>query len=446
MSPDGKYFACSDSNNCVNLYKKDHLNGDPDTEVCWRFNGKVMTHTVEISSICFSNSLDENDQLRLFSIGKDRRCFEYNVMTSTMSGGLQVENMFILEKEALPTACIWYPSALDSKEGLLLTANNEYKMKLWNPTTRSSRRTCLGPTYGGEISKLKLLEEHGRDGKQYMLYSTAKKVIGLIQLPLDGNPHKTMGLIAHPNEVQDICASADGKYVFTCGGADLAVNMWQVDVSPIEQAIAMGGEDIEPFIQLIEGGAEGQTYQDINDFFYYSMIRSKKENTTKTRKLEGSVPVDQLPYLMRAMGYYPTQQEITNMMNEVRFSSYTTSGEPLLFVDLPFFIKLFVNHRPVYGIGKNNIDDAFKALIADSDGAIGDAIGQEDLLRLIQGEGDGEEIAEQELMMLMSKLVSDDKYREALGDPITAEHFAENILGFEEVDENEGEEEDEDAD
>ena len=79
-------------------------------------------------------------------------------------------------------------------------------------------------------------------------------------MPLDGNPHKTMGLIAHPDEVQDICASADGKYVFTCGGADLAVNMWKVDVQPIEQAIALGGDDIEPFIQLIEGGAEGQTY------------------------------------------------------------------------------------------------------------------------------------------------------------------------------------------
>ena len=37
------------------------------------------------------------------------------------------------------------------------------------------------------------------------------------------------------------------------------------------------------------------------------MIRSKKENTTKTRKLERRVPVDQLPNLMRAMGYYPTQ-------------------------------------------------------------------------------------------------------------------------------------------
>lgn len=127
-------------------------------EICWQFSGKVMSHTVEISSICFSNSLDEDDSLRLFSIGKDRRCFEYIVASSTMNEGLKVEAMFMLEMEAFPTACIWYPSALDSKEGLLMTTNNEYKMKLWNPTTKSSRRTCLGPTYGGEITKLKLLD------------------------------------------------------------------------------------------------------------------------------------------------------------------------------------------------------------------------------------------------------------------------------------------------
>ncbi len=51
------------------------------------------------------------------------------------------------------------------------------------------------------------------------------------------------------------------------------------------------------------------------------------------------------------------------MCNEVRFSSYTTMGEPKLDVDRKTFVKLFVNHRPVYGIGKNNIDEAFKALI-----------------------------------------------------------------------------------
>jgi cilia- and flagella-associated protein 251 len=57
----------------------------------------------------------------------------------------------------------------------------------------------------------------------------------------------------------------------------------------------------------------------MNDFFYYSMIRSKTENTTKTRKLDGKVPVDEIKNLMRAMGYYPTKQEEKNMIDEVRF-------------------------------------------------------------------------------------------------------------------------------
>jgi len=61
VSADGKYFACSDTNNCVILYKKDYLNGDPEEVICWQFNGKVMSHTCEISSICFSNSIDEED-------------------------------------------------------------------------------------------------------------------------------------------------------------------------------------------------------------------------------------------------------------------------------------------------------------------------------------------------------------------------------------------------
>lgn len=36
-----------------------------------------------------------------------------------------------------------------------------------------------------------------------------------------------------------------------------------------------------PFIDLLEGGQEGQLLRDLKDFFYYSQIRSKDENTTK---------------------------------------------------------------------------------------------------------------------------------------------------------------------
>jgi len=144
----------------------------------------------------------------------------------------------------------------DQKEGLLLTAISDYKMKVWNPSAQSSRKTCLGPTYGGEINRMKKLMIPTQE-EAYLIYSTNTKVIGLIKMPLDGNPNKTMGLIAHPNEVADFCASSDGRYLFTCGGEDLSVKMWNIDVNPIEFAIARGGEGIEPFINLIEGGREG---------------------------------------------------------------------------------------------------------------------------------------------------------------------------------------------
>jgi len=38
-----------------------------------------------------------------------------------------------------------------------LTSNDHYKMKVWNPSAENSRKTCLGPTYGGKIVNMKKL-------------------------------------------------------------------------------------------------------------------------------------------------------------------------------------------------------------------------------------------------------------------------------------------------
>ena len=260
IAPDSKKFATMDSGCCVCLFVKDHKFQDPTLPIEWIFHGNRKTHELQITSIAFGESLDEHEEIkyRLFSIGKDRRLFEYDIKNSSEKKGLAVDSMFKIEQEATPTASVWLPKS-DSLKDLLLTVNNEYKMKVWNVSTKTSRKTVLGPTYGGEIVKLKNLEIEGNPDK-YLFYSTAEKVIGLIKQPLDGNPTKTMGLIAHPDHVVDICATSDGKFIFTCGGSDLAINMWMVDVTPIENAIQMGVEGIEPFINLIEGGREGQTY------------------------------------------------------------------------------------------------------------------------------------------------------------------------------------------
>ena len=201
-----KYFATMDVDNCVCLFTRGHKYDDPNEPIEWIFNGKVRSHEIEITSIAFGESLDENEevQLKLFSIGKDRMLFEYNVKDSSEKNHLVIENnrTMMIEQENVPTACIWYPK-VDSKEDLLLTVNDVYKMKIWNVTSSQCRKTCLGPTYGGDISKLKKLEIEGNSDK-FLAYSTFEKVIGLIKLPLDGNPTKTMGLIAHPNKVADM--------------------------------------------------------------------------------------------------------------------------------------------------------------------------------------------------------------------------------------------------
>ena len=58
-------------------------------------------------------------------------------------------------------------------------------------------------------------------------------------------------------------------------------------------------------------------------------------------------------------------------MDEVRFMYFKDKGEAREFVKIEDFIKLFVNHRPVYGIGKNDIEQAFKDLSGeDSNGQI----------------------------------------------------------------------------
>ena len=53
------------------------------------------------------------------------------------------------------------------------------------------------------------------------------------------------------------------------------------------------------------------------------------------------------------------------MKDEVKFSDFAETGQYQNSVDLNTFIRLFVNHRPVYGIGKNNIEEAFNALIKE---------------------------------------------------------------------------------
>ena len=64
-------------------------------------------------------------------------------------------------------------------------------------------------------------------------------MLGLVQLPYDGNPHHSMGLIAHPGDVVDFAVSFDGRYLVSAGGADRSVNLWTLATATLAASAAL---------------------------------------------------------------------------------------------------------------------------------------------------------------------------------------------------------------
>lgn len=381
FAPDGESFATTDTNLCVGLYRLmfSPLQDEQHDYKIWIFIGENQGHTKQITGICYGKK-DSHDTL--YSIGEDRYLTEYDIEGGSILDGFhQLGSRRRIEQLAYPTACIWMESA-ESKEPLLIVSNDEYKIKLWNTDSKTNRKTCLSPTYGGPITKLfKLSKENVIN---VLGYATNEKVIGLILLPIDGNPNKTMGLIAHPNEITDIKVSNDGKYLFTSGGNDATVNMWSIDIQALvntsennnnkdqqqQQQEGQKGQigqqqssgNKNPYIALLEGGNNGEFYHEILDYFYFSQLRAQGEDTTDGRTITGQIPISEVPFLMRAIGYYPSNQEIEHMLNEIKYSDYLETNEVRKMIGINEFIRIYVNHRPVFGIGKEHIQRAFETL------------------------------------------------------------------------------------
>jgi len=426
FSHDSCYLALAHADRCVCLYRYAHRLGDKAFPREWMYAAKHKSHWRPIVGLCFSGP--ESERLRLFSVGEDRRLVEYAIKGSDMSNTQQVATPdTIVEQEARPTGCIWYPFGGKGDNQKVLTMSDEYKFKIWNTVNRSCRKTALAPTYGGPVCKMVPVYQEGDGEEQFMLYATHEKVLGLVQLPLDGNPNKCMGLIAHPGQIASISVDYQGQYAFTCGGHDLTVNQWLIDPQPVASASIMGGSGIEPFVKLIEGGEEGEFFSDMKDYFYYSQIRSQGEDTTKARALDGMIPVEEIPHLMCALGYFPTQLEIKNMKNEVKYSQFGEIGEYVKRIGFDDLVRLYVNHRPVFAVGPEQIKQAFEAMKRHEPGALP----RDTLLTLLTSHG--EKMTMTDLEGCLELLVGDSCVERALEDEVDAGDFANNVLGLTEV-------------
>ena len=269
FSRDATFLATADTENCIGIYRLGSPGDEPSAKKDWIYLGKYQGHYQPVTGLQFGEGADGSP--RLFSTGEDRALVEYDLARSSVQGGIQLRNTAKVEQSAVPTGCMWLPAGVQGPEPVVVTANDQYKLRVVAPGPKAVQRTVVGPTYGGPLTRMLLLpsddggEEAGAaaggGAARYAAYATHDKVVGLMQLPLDGRPSKTMGLIAHPTEVSDLAVAWDGRALITAGGTDNSIHLWRVDAPVLAATAAASGSGIEPYVAQLDGGAEGTFYQ-----------------------------------------------------------------------------------------------------------------------------------------------------------------------------------------
>lgn len=462
FSDDSRMLATGTQLGYVGLYEFVHHNHDPSRPMEWEFVGHHKTHRAPICGLQFGhNTLGE--RIRLLSVGEDKRLIEYNLMESDVETGLQLRTAHKITQGPVPTGFLWTKEPLLDEESeprelgeggpsldeideldYLLMPTNEYKLGVYlSDQDRQCVKTVLAPTFGGPVTFMSVVAEKKDHEQKCLVYGTKEKVIGLVQLPLRGDPCSSMGLLAHPGTIHSMAISHDGQYIFTAGGEDQSVLQWKIDgtkVMPPEEVEAVkeatnGHVPLDHLIAIIEGGPEGELMKEVVDYFYYAQIRAQGEETTAKRELLGAIPFSQLPNLLRALGYYPSELELGHLTYEVA-NLYGPRGTPLneidvdsIMLDFSKFMRLYVNYRPVFGITRQDIEAAFRAIGADSHTG---HISRDSFFQMLSSKG--EPLRPAEITAALTSLLGDGVRIDMLEEYITARAFAENLLGFEDYD------------
>uniref|UniRef100_A0A670YXN1 Cilia- and flagella-associated protein 251 n=1 Tax=Pseudonaja textilis TaxID=8673 RepID=A0A670YXN1_PSETE len=131
FSHNSEYLATADENLSLNVYKKIAV----DEKKVWDRLAALRSHYKPIRTLLFGVYLDSSEP-RLLSLGEDRLLVEYN-LANIVKDKLEVIRRDRIEQSAVPTYIAWYPPI--TTEYFFLTANNHYKMKLYNVTTKLCR-------------------------------------------------------------------------------------------------------------------------------------------------------------------------------------------------------------------------------------------------------------------------------------------------------------------
>ncbi|XP_014483029.1 PREDICTED: WD repeat-containing protein 66-like [Dinoponera quadriceps] len=274
------YMAYADNALTVVVFKRSNTASTGNT---WDLIGKHHSHYLPIRDILFglSGHVSDSKTPRFFSLGEDQELVEYDLEHSGPypEPGLKILHIKRIEHTATPLCLARYPG----NGNIFVISNSE------------------------------VLTDELVDDKGYMVFATDRE-IGLQLLPLDGNPYKIHSMTGHPQKIMDISVSSNKEIMFTIGYNDPCVLIWEINFNSVDIVARSGGRGISPYHCLIEGGEKGWLMNEMKDLFDYAQILHQGEYTTVARVITDTVTVERIPNLMRAVGYYPSNEEVNRCL------------------------------------------------------------------------------------------------------------------------------------
>ncbi|XP_034243055.1 cilia- and flagella-associated protein 251-like [Thrips palmi] len=89
----------------------------------------------------------------------------------------------------------------------------------------------------------------------------------------------------------------------------------------------------------------------MQDMFCFAQLLHQGTFSTEPRLIGDRLAVCEVPDVLRALGYFPSQFEINTMVREVLRSGDTISSSEL--------VKMLVNYKPSYGVSLDQLREAF---------------------------------------------------------------------------------------
>ena len=135
----------------------------------------------------------------------------------------------------------------------------------------------------------------------------------------------TVKKLANPRGLDDLLLSSTGKYCFTFNKEDESFTQWHIDPLLLEDGLAGNDKSqTEDFLSTVPDNVNSKLYKDMKDMFCYVQIEKGAKNLSKT------IPIEDIVTLCRALGYYPTEKETEDMMNEVDICNFIGAHEIMI--------------------------------------------------------------------------------------------------------------------